>query len=146
MNTHKHLLREFAKFLSGLVAGDFIAGVWLISMKSNSFTALGVNFNMDMMIAWLLFDIVLFLLLVHYGWRANIVSPSISERSIYKIIGWVLGLVAVAHFLRIAFGVSIMIDAFSVPLWFSWIGFIVTAYLSYSSFHFSRAAKSKKGK
>lgn len=144
MNNHKHVLKELAKFLSGLVVGDFLAGVWLASMRVSSFAILGINFNKNLMMAWMLFDIVLFIMLIHYGWRANIVSPSVSERSIYKIIGWVLGMVALAHFLRIAFGIQIMVDVFPIPLWFSWIGFIVTAYLSYSSFHFARVTKSKK--
>ena len=148
MTNHKHFLRELAKFFSGLVVADFLVGVWVMSMKISTVAFLGIVFNSSMITAWMFCDIVLFVLLVHYGWRANIITPSITERSVFKIIGFLLGLVSFVHFLRIAFGVVIMIDSFQVPLWFSWVGLVVTAYLSYASFHFAtvKNTKSKKRK
>ena len=139
---HKQFLREVAKFLSGLVLGDFLAGWWMKSMAVGSFSIFGMVFTQQMVLAVMFFDAVLFILLVHYGWKANIMSPSTQEKGVFKIIGIVFGVVAAAHLLRIAFGTTVDIGGFFLPLWLSWVGFVAATYLSYASFHFA-LSKSK---
>ena len=62
-------LQEIAKFASGLVMGDFLVGVWFYATDMLPFDFLGVTFNRQEVVAWLIFDIVLFVFLIHYAWR-----------------------------------------------------------------------------
>ncbi|MCL4363837.1 hypothetical protein M1328_01205 [Patescibacteria group bacterium] len=144
MSNHKHLLRELAKFFSGLVVGDFLVGLWVALMKVNSVVFLGIAFDRNMIMAWMFCDVVTFALLVHYGWRANIISPSVTQKSVFQLVGVVFAGVSFAHFLRIAYSLPIVIGNLTVPIWVSWIGLVVGAYLSYASFHFATATKGKR--
>jgi hypothetical protein len=45
--------------------------------------------------------------------------------------GLVFALVALLHVLRLYAGWPIVIGNWAVPLWFSWIGFVVAGALSY---------------
>ena len=57
-----------------------------------------------------------------------------SERTLLSVVGFIFLAVAVLHLMRIVYDWKVVIDDFMVPSWVSWIGFIVAAYLSYSSF------------
>ena len=48
-------------------------------------------------------------------------------------------LVALAHLLRIVYGMSIQIDDFAVPMFVSWIGLMVSAGLAFWAFRITRA-------
>ena len=57
-----------------------------------------------------------------------------SQKTFSRIAGAVFTLVAVGHVLRIAFGASVVIQNTSIPMWASWIAFVVAWYLAYEGF------------
>ena len=61
-----------------------------------------------------------------------------SEKMFSLIVGIVFLLIALSHFARVVFGVSLVVQDFSVPMWASAVAVIIAAYLSYEGFHFSR--------
>jgi len=62
----------------------------------------------------------------------------------YREYGFVSGvlfcLVAIAHLLRIVYGLPVNVDDYAVPMAFSWVGFIVPAALAAWAFRLSRSA------
>jgi hypothetical protein len=54
-----------------------------------------------------------------------------SEKIFVTTAAVIFGLVALLHLLRIVMGWSIVIDAWTVPMWLSWIAFVVAGVLSY---------------
>ena len=54
-----------------------------------------------------------------------------SEKTFVTIAAVIFGLVALLHLLRIVMGWSIVIDAWTVLMWLSWIAFVVAGVLSY---------------
>lgn len=57
----------------------------------------------------------------------------------YSVVSGVLfSLVALAHLLRVVYGMTVQIDEFVVPMFVSWLGFIVPAALSVWAFRISR--------
>ena len=60
----------------------------------------------------------------------------------YCIVSGVLfTLVALAHLLRIMYGMSIQVDDYAVPMLVSWIGLILTAALAFWAFRISRGPR-----
>lgn len=58
----------------------------------------------------------------------------------YCVVSGVLfSLVALAHLLRLAYGMTVQIDEITVPMFVSWVGFIVPAALSIWAFRISRS-------
>ena len=45
--------------------------------------------------------------------------------------GMIFALMALVHLVRIYLGWSIVIDSWSIPIWMSWIGFVVAGGLAY---------------
>src|SRR5712675_969643 len=45
--------------------------------------------------------------------------------------GAIFALIALVHLVRIYLGWSIVIDSWSIPIWMSWIGFVVAGGLAY---------------
>jgi len=45
--------------------------------------------------------------------------------------GAIFALIALVHLVRIYLGWSIVIDSWSIPIWVSWIGFVVAGGLAY---------------
>jgi hypothetical protein len=54
-----------------------------------------------------------------------------SEKTFAAIAAAIFGLVALLHLLRLVMGWSIVIEAWTVPMWLSWIGLVVAGALSY---------------
>ena len=54
-----------------------------------------------------------------------------TEKAFLKIAAAIFGVVAVVHLVRILAGWPIVIDGWTVPMWVSWIGLIVSGGLSY---------------
>ena len=54
-----------------------------------------------------------------------------TEKTFLKIAAAIFGVVAVVHLVRILAGWPIVIDGWTVPMWVSWIGLIVSGGLSY---------------
>jgi hypothetical protein len=54
-----------------------------------------------------------------------------SEKTFNLLAGIIFAVVALLHLLRIYMGWSVVIADWSVPMWVSWLGFIVPAGLAY---------------
>ncbi len=63
-----------------------------------------------------------------------------NSRPYCVISGILFCLVAIAHLLRVLFGLTVNIDAFAVPMVVSWIGFAVPAALAWWAFRLAREA------
>ena len=55
------------------------------------------------------------------------------------VSGTLFPLVALAHLLRIAFGMAVQVDAYAVPMGLSWIGLIVPGALAIWAFRIGLA-------
>lgn len=130
-------LREAAKFLAGLVVGDLLTGAWLFGAGLLPRTFLGVWVTAQTAWLWIGFDILLFLILIHYAWHPKIMEPDVSSRTLFFIVGVALAVVALVHFLRLVFGWSVTIGSWSAPMWMSWVAIFAAAFISYMSFHFA---------
>lgn len=126
-------MHELAKFVSGLVVGDFLAILWLWSQAMFPISFLGITMTEDIVAPTLIFDVSLFIVLVHYGWHAG-KTPMMRERAYLVTAGTVFAVVSLAHLTRSFAGIDLSIAGWAVPLWISWIGTAATAYLSYMSF------------
>lgn len=61
-------MKECSKFLSGLILGDFLVGLWLSTAGDLPMSFLGFRISVSFIPFWLGFDAVLFAFLVWYGW------------------------------------------------------------------------------
>ena len=82
-------------------------------------------------------------LLVYFGWHVKSPVYAPSERKLLLIAGLVFLIVAVVHGARLVFGWTLFVGDLNIPLWLSWLGVVVAAYLSYASFHFALRMRSK---
>lgn len=137
MNTVQNWRREFAKFGSGLVVGDFIAQLWFYQQSLLPFKFLGITFTSSMVASGFLFDLALFLILVHYGWNIG-KMPRPRERTYLMIVGVIFAAVALVHLIHIFSGADLVILGWSAPFWLSWLGTVIASYLAYASLHFFR--------
>ena len=55
--------------------------------------------------------------------------------------GLLFSLVALAHLLRLIYGMSVQIEGFAVPMFASWIGFVIPACLAFWAFRIVRASR-----
>ena len=133
---HHLFLQDLAKFAAGLVAADFFSLVLYAQSGIFPVQFLGVQFTTDIVAPGVVFDIALFILLVHYGWHLGKI-PRVRERGYLLIAGIVFAIVAAAHLWRVFTGVPFVLDGWTVPLWLSWFGVAVATYLAYSSFVFA---------
>lgn len=62
-----------------------------------------------------------------------------NHRTYCVVSGVLFSLVALAHLLRIAYGMSIQVDDYVVPMFVSWIALIVPGALAVWAFRISRA-------
>jgi len=60
-------------------------------------------------------------------------------RTYCVVSGVLLSLVAVAHLLRIIYGMPIVVDTYDVPMAMSWFGFVVPAALAFWAFRILRS-------
>jgi hypothetical protein len=54
-----------------------------------------------------------------------------TEKTFSTLAAAIFGVVAVLHLVRILIGWSIVVDGWTVPMWVSWVGLILTGALSY---------------
>ena len=135
-------LHEIAKFAAGLVAADFLWLLWFSQQHLSSIAFFGMSVTSAMLLPNLIFDLALFIILVHYAWHVGKI-PAVRERSYIFIVGVIFTLVAVAHFWRIFTGADLMLGDWDAPVWLSWFGVAVTTYLAYMSFHLAARMKGK---
>lgn len=127
-------VREIAKFAAGLAAADFLFVLWFSQAHLRSLEFFGMSLTQDIVWPALMFDLAVFLLFVHHGWNIGKI-PQPRERTYALISGVIFGVVAVAHLWRVFSNAPIDIAGWNVPLWLSWVGVVLAAYLSYSSLH-----------
>ena len=130
---HHKKLEEFAKFGAGLIAGDFLAIVWIANANLLPIDFFGRAITMDVLAPALMFDTALFFILIHYGWNIGKI-PALRERSYFLIATVIFAIVAGIHLARIFMGGEIIIAGWAAPIWLSWVGIAVTLYLAYMSF------------
>ncbi|HVZ75847.1 MAG TPA: hypothetical protein VG934_01085 [Candidatus Paceibacterota bacterium] len=135
-------LHEIAKFAAGLVAADFLWLLWFSQQHVHSIAFFGMTVTSDMLLPSLIFDIALFIVLVHYGWHVGKI-PAVRERTYVFVVGIIFAIVAIGHIWRIFTGADLMLGDWDVPVWLSWFGVAVTVYLSYMSFHLAARIKGK---
>lgn len=61
------------------------------------------------------------------------------SRSYCLVSGALFSLVALAHLLRILYGMPMTVDAYDVPMWVSWFGLLAPAALAAWAFRISSA-------
>jgi len=136
---NKRSLQEIAKFAAGLVAADLITLVWLSQTSLLPVHFMGVSFGPDMVLPGVVFDLALLLILIHYGWHIGKI-PAPREHTYLLLAGVIFTIVAVAHLWRLFAQGELVLMGWEVPLWLSWFGVIITAYLAYTSFRFAMHA------
>ncbi|MDE2030750.1 MAG: hypothetical protein KGI58_00620 [Patescibacteria group bacterium] len=135
-NKNTHFIRELSKFFSGLVVADILVGIWVGSGQGYGSIFLGMPLTQPLINIWIVIDVALLLLLLHYAWHIDL-PPSRIHKVFYTTVGVLLAIVALLHFLRVAFSVPLIIGGISMPQWLSVIGAIITGFLAYASFHFA---------
>ena len=60
------------------------------------------------------------------------------KKTFTLLAGVIFAIVALLHLLRIYMGWPVVIGNWTVPMWVSWIGFVVAAGLSYFAFAMRR--------
>ncbi len=135
-----HSLQEVAKFAAGVVAADFLWLLWFSQQHLQSIQFFGMSVTSDMLLPNLIFDIAMFLILVHYAWHIGKI-PAMRERSYIFLAGCIFTLVAVMHLWRVLTGADLMIGNWDAPVWLSWFGLSVSTYLAYMSFHLAARMK-----
>jgi len=137
-----HSLQEVAKFAAGVVAADFLWLLWFSQQHLHSIQFFGMSVTSEMLLPNLIFDIAMFLILVHYAWHVGKI-PAMRERSYIFLAGCIFSLVTVMHLWRVFSGADLMIGDWAAPIWMSWFGVAIAAYLSYMSFHLAARIKGK---
>jgi hypothetical protein len=61
-----------------------------------------------------------------------------SQKTFSLVAGVFFLLIALAHVVRIAFGASVVVVNTSIPMWVSWVAFVVTAYFAYEGIRLAR--------
>ncbi|KQW58629.1 MULTISPECIES: hypothetical protein [unclassified Ensifer] len=61
-----------------------------------------------------------------------------TEKTFLTIAAAIFGIVAMVHLVRILIGFSVVIDGWTVPMWVSWVGLIVSGGLSYYGAKFAK--------
>jgi hypothetical protein len=135
-------LHEVAKFAAGIVAADFLWLLWFSQQHLHSINFFGMSVTSEMLLPNLIFDIALFIMLVHYAWHVGKI-PAMRERSYIFLAGCIFTLVAIMHIWRIFTGADLQLGDWDAPVWLSWFGVAVTTYLAYMSFNLVGRIKGK---
>jgi uncharacterized protein YacL len=134
-------LRDLAKFGAGLIAADFLMGAWMLANGFFPVALLGVAWTANAALAWLVFDVFLFMMLVVFGWHIGDKHHTSMQKVFLRVVGALLGVVGLIHLSRILFGWDIFVAGTPVPYWANALSALVTLFLSYASFHFALGKK-----
>lgn len=59
----------------------------------------------------------------------------------YCVVSGVLfSLVSLAHLIRVVYGMAVQVDELSIPMFASWVGFVIPACLAFWAFRIVRAS------
>lgn len=134
-------LRDLAKFGAGLVAADFLFGIWMLATGLIPYTFMGLVLTEQIALLWLLFDIALLMALVMYGWHIQDTHHNTSQKVFFHFAGILFGAIGLLHLTRIILQWNLTVGEWSIPLWMNALGVAVTLFLSYASFHFGMGKK-----
>lgn len=134
-------LRDLAKFGAGLIAADFLIGIWMLMKGFFPVAFLGVSWTANTALAWLVFDVFLFVILVIYGWHITDKNHTKMQKAFFQCVGVLLGIVGLLHLARIFLSLDMTLGGWAVPYWLNALGALVTLFLSYASFHFASGKK-----
>jgi hypothetical protein len=137
---NRRSLQEVCKFAAGLVAADLITLVWLSQAKLLPVHFMGLTFGPQMVVPGVIFDLSLLFILIHYGWHIGKI-PGPREHTYLVVAGVIFTLVSIAHLWRLFASAPLVIMDWSVPLWLSWFGVAIAAYLAYTSFRLALHVK-----
>lgn len=136
-----HTMRELAKIGVGIMIADVISLLWFSGTGYLPMTVLGITWTSQAVLPALIFDIAIIILLAHFGWNMKLPIQSPTERTLLRLVGLIFLIIALVHLLRLAFGWNLIVGEANIPMWLSWLGVIIPAYLSYCAFRFSTKAK-----
>lgn len=128
-----HVVREIAKVAVGLFVADIIVAIWLGSSGFLPLSMFGISWTASSIVPGIVFDLVIILFLAHIAWNTHVPVRVPTEKGFLTLAGLIFLIVCALHLLRLVFSWNLALGTFEVPLWLSWVGAIVTAYLSYSS-------------
>ena len=57
-----------------------------------------------------------------------------NKKSYLNLVGYIFGIIAILHALRLLFGWDAQIGEWDVPTWLSWAALLVAAWLSWQAF------------
>lgn len=63
-----------------------------------------------------------------------------TRKTYLTLAGVIFALVSLAHLLRAAMGWPVMIAGWNVPLWLSWVAFVIAGTLSYFGWSLAKRA------
>ena len=126
-----------------MVAAKILFVLWISATGLTPLILAGTPFTEDAIMPAMIFNISLLAVLIYYGWHMKSPVHSPTEKSLLLITGVVFLIVAVIHFARLMFGWELIVGDLGVPLWLSWLGVVLTGYLSYASFHFAFRMRAK---
>lgn len=132
----RQTLQEVAKFLAGVIAADFFALLWFSQTGYSPADFYGLTFTPQIILPAAVFDIGVFIILIHYGWNVGKI-PSLRERTYFVVAGAIFTVVSLAHLWRLFTNAPLVIGGLEIPLWLSWFGVLIAVYLAYTSFHLS---------
>lgn len=55
-----------------------------------------------------------------------------SQRTFSLVAGLIFLVVALMHLLRLALGWHVVLGGWTLPMWVSWVGFLIAGYLAYT--------------
>ena len=56
-----------------------------------------------------------------------------SQKTFSTVVGVIFSVIAILHLLRAVLGWNAVIGSFTIPMWVSWVAFVVATYLAYSA-------------
>ncbi len=137
---HHPVLREIAKFAAGVVLGDILALVWLLSSGLLPLQFIGAEMTTGTAVGGIFFDVLLLLGLAYYGWHSHRrPAKQRAERWFHITVSILLGIIAIVHLARVATGAEVSIAGWEVPIWLNSIGAVLTGLLAYLSFRLNRS-------
>ena len=63
---------------------------------------------------------------------------AMNQKTFSLVTGAIFSVIAVLHLLRAVLGWNAVLGSFTVPVWLSWVAFVVAGFLAYSAFKLAK--------